>query len=791
MNRQINVQNEQNEDESEETLLDQCESCCHELQHAATYPYQCVYNDVLQEYKIRLKRARMELADKELMIALLKEQHSKMDNYCRCSLEEARNIKAKYFQLAQDMENMKKEYLIQMHRPSNASNESAEAYLRSEIDAWKKENKEILGKIEMVDFDVQKLLQIVSDTAGGGQGGELEARMARLEEVIEKQSGILALLHSKVAEHSKAMIFSDILVGSKLDEIMERTDKSREDLKDLDALKSKETSKNATTNTEDPRQHFMDEVTSTTNTELILGDFLEIAAREKKFFEDHGAISISEVYPPPSEQLSGISEMTTGEKNKLFREMPVNPIVPPKRHQNPLEGFNEFQHFESARFSGGLSPFTPGVVEENDEKSLETPVIGSTPTSKSGYSLPACCVIPQEESEKSMLTNDFPVVLFKNVDKKKVPLCCRASGDLGEDLRIEEVSSSTQPDYSGTLPVDIMAGDQKVTTPELSLREQFLPLVLDETSSLAMKAGEGQSETSKDDPLQNVKIPKCCKVPKETKEDASIEEYEHPIDEEEIPIIYEIEIPPTPVYEEEIPRKFVSLLSLSTQNNEDDGVNFLLSLSDHLRETVKQLDQTLEAAQRETTTLHSLKEDFVRIIDQELNKNLPEIKANIDLVNNTLNVIQNDVKIIKIDLKNVLKQQKKQSEELKKSNETKELRAEKKKTDPNKVLVRVKSLEKRLCECGKDVFKEKNKTVCKPATGCKCKYTNKQTNNKDDDNTKDRKICLTVQTCLLNADNSMIVPFFTRFGNENNDFGYIPRLTYKIKKEHDEESEKY
>ncbi|XP_044757545.1 uncharacterized protein LOC123315765 isoform X2 [Coccinella septempunctata] len=240
MNRQINVQNEQNEDESEETLLDQCESCCHELQHAATYPYQCVYNDVLQEYKIRLKRARMELADKELMIALLKEQHSKMDNYCRCSLEEARNIKAKYFQLAQDMENMKKEYLIQMHRPSNASNESAEAYLRSEIDAWKKENKEILGKIEMVDFDVQKLLQIVSDTAGGGQGGELEARMARLEEVIEKQSGILALLHSKVAEHSKAMIFSDILVGSKLDEIMERTDKSREDLKDdISLLKKK------------------------------------------------------------------------------------------------------------------------------------------------------------------------------------------------------------------------------------------------------------------------------------------------------------------------------------------------------------------------------------------------------------------------------------------------------------------------------------------------------------------------------------------------------------------------
>ncbi|XP_045466114.1 uncharacterized protein LOC123674968 isoform X2 [Harmonia axyridis] len=787
--RKNNYHNSGSSESSEDSFINQCESCCYEIQQTTTNPYKCTYNNVLYQYKERLKKAQMELAEKELMIAVLKDQNTKMENYCRCSIEDSRNIKVKYYQLLEEMENFRRDNEIQRNKETNANNDSLEEYLRSEVDLWKEENKEILDKIELMDFDIQKLMHFVSNSTKEASEDEVKIRMARLEEAIEKQSEILASLHSKVGNKN----VSDQAAEAKMNN-------AEYSLGDLEG--------HAATTTEEPglrsiheSSSFLDEVTSTTNT-----DILEIADKEEKFFDERtlpkwssqisGLTGVSEI--------SGVSALTPSECEKIFREMPSeDPTKPPQKVWSNLERFNEFEHFESAMFAGrDTTQFRPILP-------LTTDVEG-----ESGEPAPTkdCCVISNDEINSASTENELQMVLFQ----EKIPACCRASE---QTLKIEEINSlsekttSTDPQPPVTVP--------KFPKPYSSIVEEEIPKMfptatLDEASSLPSEEEVEPTRSSEAGVIHEVSIqptknafvqssaqpegtkpktgtprvikrPECCKNQAENivlkEKTRTIKEPPKIRETDNIPIIYEFDIGRKTVSEEDIQKRFVAPYSEEHHKHgyeeENSPGKNTLALFDHLQNLVEKLNNIISAAKEESSTLRTLKDDF-KIKNDEWNQNIAKIKSNTDKTNENLNELKEDVQVLKTDIKYLMDKQVQQN---KKQIDDYHNEEEQNKTDPNKVLERVKNLEKRLCKCDNEIEKERKRKICHSPTGCRCKYKKINGFGRSDEeaNTKDKKISFTVQSCILNTSSVIGAPYIVRFGNN------LPSLTYNNNKKSNEE----
>ncbi|XP_045466113.1 TATA element modulatory factor-like isoform X1 [Harmonia axyridis] len=862
--RKNNYHNSGSSESSEDSFINQCESCCYEIQQTTTNPYKCTYNNVLYQYKERLKKAQMELAEKELMIAVLKDQNTKMENYCRCSIEDSRNIKVKYYQLLEEMENFRRDNEIQRNKETNANNDSLEEYLRSEVDLWKEENKEILDKIELMDFDIQKLMHFVSNSTKEASEDEVKIRMARLEEAIEKQSEILASLHSKVgnknvsdqaaeakmnnAEYSLGDLEGPITQlehqaeGRAKDSLRTPFDETQnipksptvrkpsalvlnpEDdvlisIQIQNALKSKSPKmkhgsdpslkrSHAATTTEEPglrsiheSSSFLDEVTSTTNT-----DILEIADKEEKFFDERtlpkwssqisGLTGVSEI--------SGVSALTPSECEKIFREMPSeDPTKPPQKVWSNLERFNEFEHFESAMFAGrDTTQFRPILP-------LTTDVEG-----ESGEPAPTkdCCVISNDEINSASTENELQMVLFQ----EKIPACCRASE---QTLKIEEINSlsekttSTDPQPPVTVP--------KFPKPYSSIVEEEIPKMfptatLDEASSLPSEEEVEPTRSSEAGVIHEVSIqptknafvqssaqpegtkpktgtprvikrPECCKNQAENivlkEKTRTIKEPPKIRETDNIPIIYEFDIGRKTVSEEDIQKRFVAPYSEEHHKHgyeeENSPGKNTLALFDHLQNLVEKLNNIISAAKEESSTLRTLKDDF-KIKNDEWNQNIAKIKSNTDKTNENLNELKEDVQVLKTDIKYLMDKQVQQN---KKQIDDYHNEEEQNKTDPNKVLERVKNLEKRLCKCDNEIEKERKRKICHSPTGCRCKYKKINGFGRSDEeaNTKDKKISFTVQSCILNTSSVIGAPYIVRFGNN------LPSLTYNNNKKSNEE----
>lgn len=556
----------------------------------------------------------------------------------------------------------------------------------------------------------------------------------------------------------------------------------------------------------------------------IMNDFQEIAKKEKKFFDENQVVSTSEfsVFTPTSEHLSAVSELTTSDYEKLFRELPVESNKPPKKNWND-DVFNEFQHFESAFLFNGRNPEDisniPITNNDNNENLEVTEEVNGKPTIRT---LPECCKISDPENRKH--GSNFQIVVFDNVDENLIPFCCKPSGVSVESLTIEEIISPVSSAYSDF-----------ITRQTRSNQTSSFPA--EETPTVS-SLGETSASPSKSQ-KQRKKIPECCRISR-SKYDSVIEEISSSLisidkprdfedlslfpmlslnleeDEptvvlkeineqylsddhiqstvpeqekteddspEEIPIIYELEIPPTAIVEEEITRKFVTPfsteMSRDSETNSRDVAHFNIpeSFGEQLQNTVHQLDTIVNAAKEETSTLRNLKEDF-EAINKKYNQDISKLNLKVELINKTISGLESDVTSIKNDIKTLLNKHEQDVVKMKRKIENDEDAQKGEKIDNCKVLEKVKNLEKRICRCGPS---ERRKKICQPSTGCSCKYKmikECKRSDGDENNSKVKKISFTVQSCALNPSCDVRPPFVVRFGNENL-FKDIHSITYK------------
>ncbi|KAL3277266.1 hypothetical protein HHI36_012617 [Cryptolaemus montrouzieri] len=224
-NRNCAVGNSNNS--SEESFFNDCATCCYEFRQSPPFPNKCIYDDVLQQYKMRLKKAELELTDRELQVAMMKDQRLKMETYCRNNMEETENLKARYVAVLDELENLKKHYEIvndQKTKQKRASNEAFEALFKAELDKWNEENKKTLNKIELMDFDIQKLIQLLAEKTKAEEGNEMKQHIERIENLVAHQSTILNKLTAKVGENTVALNSSNQGIVDKMKALMEKTE---------------------------------------------------------------------------------------------------------------------------------------------------------------------------------------------------------------------------------------------------------------------------------------------------------------------------------------------------------------------------------------------------------------------------------------------------------------------------------------------------------------------------------------------------------------------------------------
>lgn len=92
-------------------------------------------------------------------------------------------------------------------------------------------NKEILAKIEIMDADVQKMLQAVSNTQRAASEGDMDSRIARLEKIIENQSAILTFLNSKPRQEPRIISEPEMGVEFKMNREPEKIDRALGDVR--------------------------------------------------------------------------------------------------------------------------------------------------------------------------------------------------------------------------------------------------------------------------------------------------------------------------------------------------------------------------------------------------------------------------------------------------------------------------------------------------------------------------------------------------------------------------------
>ncbi|KAK9881924.1 hypothetical protein WA026_018118 [Henosepilachna vigintioctopunctata] len=200
------------EDGSEESIIeyvcDNCDTYTYEILQPCEIPTHCAYENALQQYKIILNKLHTDLNDRDMLISELRDQHIRMQTYCRNCLLQIKNLKTRYKTALHELEHFKRQYETQKEQRVDVpttSNQELESLLKAEVQRWNKENMQIHNQMQTMNSDIQKLIQIVKNESKPATENDIHNQVGPIEKLVASQTAILTVLVSKVQENVNAI----------------------------------------------------------------------------------------------------------------------------------------------------------------------------------------------------------------------------------------------------------------------------------------------------------------------------------------------------------------------------------------------------------------------------------------------------------------------------------------------------------------------------------------------------------------------------------------------------------